>query len=92
MLKVDGVNQVITVDDASNGETVVRALARVGQSDPNGSNQLRVSIRGHQRAIYSVELAGLGEVFHSKGGPTSAEREAAEGANIQDIPIIAANK
>ncbi|MBZ5696144.1 MAG: hypothetical protein LAN36_12390 [Acidobacteriia bacterium] len=92
VLKVDGMSQFITVDNAGNGQTVLHELARIGQSDPNGKNELRVSTRGRQRAVYSVQLAGFGEVFHSKSGPTRAEKEAAEGGKIEDIPIIIANK
>lgn len=88
VLKIEGGSQLITIYRADNGGTVVRDFARIGQSDPNGNNALLVSIRGHQRAVYSVQLAGLGEVFHGKGGPTRSEKEASDNANVQNIPIV----
>jgi hypothetical protein len=92
VLKIDGTAQLITVEDAEKGVTLVREFVHVGNGDPNGDGALRVAVRGHQRTVYSVELGGMGEVFHTKGGPTRAEKEAAEGNNLQDIPITVAEK
>lgn len=92
VLTIDSTGQLMTIANADNGATLVREFARIGNADPNGDGQLRVAVRGHQRTVYSVELAGMGEVFHTKGGLTRAEKEAADSENLQAIPIKVAEK
>jgi hypothetical protein len=90
VIKIDGVSQLVTIEDANKGTTLVREFARIGNGDPNGNGELRIAVRGHQRTVYSLELAGMGEVFHTKGGLTRAEKEAAESDNLQAVPITVA--
>jgi len=92
VLTIDSAGQLMTIQNADNGATLVREFARIGDADPNGDGKLRVAVRGHQRTVYSVELAGMGEVFHTKGGLTRAEKEAAGSENLQAIPITVAEK
>ena len=92
VLMIDGTGQLMTIENANNGATLVREFAHIGSADPNGNGKLRVAVRGHDRTVYSVVLAGMGEVFHTKGGLTRAEKEAADSENLQAIPITVAEK
>jgi hypothetical protein len=92
ILKLDGSNQTLTVEDADKGVTLVREFARIGGADPQGDGELRIAVRGRQRTIYSIRLAGMGEVFHTKGGLTRAEQEAAGSESLKSVPITVAEQ
>jgi hypothetical protein len=81
----------IIVRDAS-GKVVAQEAVRPGDGTDGDASKLLVSVRGNQRAVYSVRLAGLGEVFHT-AHPFAAEGRAAEEArNAEAISVEVAKK
>jgi hypothetical protein len=83
---------VIIVRDAHTGKTVARLLSRLGGNRYDGDSKLLITIRGKQRAVSSVQLAGFGEVFQVEH-PFAASGGAAEGArNAEAISVEVAKK
>ena len=83
---------VIIVRDAHTGKTVAHLLSRLGDKTDDGHSKLLVTIRGKQRAVSSVRLAGFGEVFQMEH-PFGASGGAAEEArNAEVISVEVAKK
>jgi hypothetical protein len=83
--------RIIIVRDAS-GKIVAHEAVRPGGSTDSDTSNLLVSVHGSQRVVYSVRLAGLGEVFLT-ARPFPAEGRAAEEArNPEAIPVEATKK
>jgi hypothetical protein len=59
---------------------------------PSDDSKLLISVRGNQYAVYSLRLAGLGEVFHQAHPFAASEREAEEARNLEAIPVEVAQK
>jgi hypothetical protein len=87
-LELDHSTQTIVIRDAPTGNVVARELAQPDVDKGNDDSQLLISVRGNQRAVYSVRLAGLGEAHpFAKSG-----RQPEEARNTGAIPVELANK
>jgi hypothetical protein len=82
----------ITICDAHTGKIVVQAFSRMDINTATGDSQLLITVSGNQRAVYSLQLAGLGEVFHQAHPFAASEREAEEARNTEVIPVAVAQK
>jgi hypothetical protein len=84
-LTLDGWTQTIVIDDAKSG-------AAVGYSRADDNSELLVNVRGRQRVVYSLRLAGFGEVFQRARISTRERRAAEEARNAEAIPVQVAQK
>jgi hypothetical protein len=83
---------IIIVRDAHTGKTVARLLSRLGDKTDNGDSKLLVTIRGKQRAVSSVQLAGFGEVFQMEHPFAESGGAAEEARNAGAISVEVAKK
>jgi hypothetical protein len=92
-LALDQSTRTIIIRDASTGKIVARESARPGDNTDNDNSQVLITVRGNQRAVYSVRLEGLGEVFQ-KAHPFAESGRAAEeeARNAEAIPVEVAKK
>lgn len=83
---------LIIIRDARTGRTVARLLSSLGDNRYDGDSKLLITIRGQQRAVSSVQLAGFGEVFQMEH-PFGVSRGTAEGSrNAETISVEVAKK
>jgi hypothetical protein len=90
-LAVDQQTETIIIRDAHTGKIVARELARPDYRDSDASEMV-VAIQGNQRAVYSVRLAGLGEVFQQAHPFAESGRATEEARNTEAIPVEVAEK
>jgi hypothetical protein len=83
--------RTIIIRDAS-GKNVAQEVSQPGYNTDNDDSQLLVSVRGNQRAVYSVRLAGRGEVFHKVHPFAASGRAAEEARNAETIRVEFAKK
>ncbi|MGD0955933.1 MAG: hypothetical protein ABR953_03790 [Candidatus Acidiferrales bacterium] len=83
--------RTIIVRDAS-GKAVAQEPVQPGYNTDNDDSQLLITVRGNQRAVYSVRLAGLGEVFQEAHPFAESGRAAEEARNAEAIPVEVAKK
>jgi len=91
-LALDQPTRTIIIRDASTGKIVDREFARPDYNTDNDNSQLLVAIQGNQRTVYSVRLAGLGEVFQKAHPFAESGRAAEEARNAEAIPVEVAKK
>jgi hypothetical protein len=91
-LALDDRTQTIIIRDAQTGKIVARESARPGDNTDSDDSQLLITVRGNQRAVYSVRLAGLGEVFQRAHPFASSGRAAEEARNAEAISVEVAKK
>jgi hypothetical protein len=91
-LELDHSTQTIIIRDAHTGKAVARELARPEFDSSNDDSQLRIAVRGNQRAVYSVRLAGLGEVFQRAHPFAERGRAVEEARQTQTVPLVVAEK
>jgi hypothetical protein len=85
--------RTIVIRDASTGKIVGRAIASwPDHSEDRGDSKLLIAVHGNQRAVYSLRLAGLGEVFQKAHPFASGERAADDARNAEAIPVEVAKK
>ena len=90
-LAVDQTTPTIVIRDAHTGKVVAHQFGWPDYTNTD-SSELLIAVHGNQRAVYSVRLAGLGEVF-LQARPFAATRRAAEEArNAEAIPVEVAKK
>jgi hypothetical protein len=86
-------SETITVRDTSTGKIVV---AELGVDDfysaANDDSQLIIAVRGNQRAVASLQLAGMGQVYHPAHPFGTSESEAEEARNTEAISVETAQK
>lgn len=90
-LALDQPTHTIIVRDASTGKIVAREYARPDYTDSDNS-QLVVTVRGDQRAVCSLQLAGFGKVFQTAHPFAESGRAAEEARNTEAIPVQVAKK
>jgi hypothetical protein len=91
-LAVDATNLTIIIRDAQTGKVVALENARPGYSGNGDDSKLLIAVRGNQRAVCSVRLAGLGEVFQTAHPFPASRRTAEEAHNVEAIPVQVAQK
>jgi hypothetical protein len=91
-LALDEPTRAIIIRDAQTGKIVARESARPGDNTDSDDSQLLITVQGDQRAVYSVRLAGLGEVFQRARPFASSRRAAEEARNAETIPVEVAKK
>ena len=77
----------IIISDAHTGKIVALEVARPSYNGDSDDSKLLITVRGDQRAVYSVRLARFGEVFqtvHPSAGRGNGVEEA--------IPVQVAKK
>lgn len=90
-LALDQPTRTIIIRDAS-GKIVARESARPGDHPDNDDSQLLITVQGNQRAVSSVRLAGLGEVFQRAHPFQVSGRAAEEARNREAIRVEVAKK
>jgi len=91
-LAVDQTSQTIIIRDAHTGKIVARQFGWPDYNADSHNSELRIAVNGNQRAVYSVQLAGLGEVFLQARPLAAAGRAAEEARNTEAIPVEVAKK
>jgi hypothetical protein len=84
---------IVIIRDISTGKIVARAIA----SGPDytldrGDSKVLVAVHGNRRAVYSVRLAGIGEVFQLAHPFGTGEGAAQEARNAEAISVQIAKK
>jgi hypothetical protein len=90
-LALDHPTRTIIIRDAS-GNIVAREIVRPAANTDNDDSQLLISVRGNQRVVSSVRLAGLGEVFQKAHPFAAGGRAAEEARNAEAIAVEVAKK
>jgi hypothetical protein len=88
-LVLDNSAQTIIISDAGTGKPVARVFARSNYEGDRGESKLIVAVRGNQRAVSDVRLAGIGDVYQQAHPFAGAAQEA---RNAEAIPIEFARK
>ncbi len=83
---------IIIIRDVHTGKMVARLLSRPGDKTDNGYSKLHIALRGSQRAVYSVRLEGLGEVFQLAHPFAGAGRATEEARNAEVVSVDVAKK
>ena len=84
--------QTISISDAQTGEIVACVLAQTDYNKDPADSKLLIAVRGNQRAVYSVQVAGLGDVFHLAHPFGALGRAPQEARNAEAIPVEVAKK
>lgn len=82
----DSTTTIISISDAHTNNHIAMQLARIERNARNSDSNLRVVGPLGQRVIYSVRLAGYGEVFHSEAAYEMA-RKVSKGTSIEEAVI-----
>jgi hypothetical protein len=92
-LVLDRSNHTFIIRDAETGKGVARILAQADNSlDSRDGSELLITVRGEQRAVYAVRLAGLGKVYQKAHPFAGSERAVEEARNTEAIPVEMARK
>jgi hypothetical protein len=83
---------IIIIRDAHTGKVVARLVSRPGDKTDNGDSKLLITARGDQRAVYSVRLAGFGEVFQLAHPFAASGKTTEEAHNSEAVPVDVAKK
>jgi hypothetical protein len=82
----------IIIRNAQTGKIVAREGAQGDYGTAGNTSEIVVTVQGTQRAVSSVQLAGVGQVFQ-RAYPFAASRRAAEEArNTEAVPVQLAKK
>ncbi len=85
--QLDPSTRTITIRDARTGKLIVCELARIDHHTDNEDSKLLIAVGGNQRAVYSLWLAGMGEVFQQTRPLGENKRTAQEARNTEAVPI-----
>jgi hypothetical protein len=91
-LALDQTTRSIIVRDARTNKIVAREFGWPDYSAKGDGSRLLIAIHGTQRAVYSVQLAGLGEVFLQSHPFAASGGTAQEARNTEAIPVEVAKK
>jgi hypothetical protein len=91
-LSVERNTQTIVIRDASTGKVVAREMAQPNYSIDARSSELIVAVEGHQRAVSSLQLANVGELFNSAHPFAHIGRAAEEARKAEVVPVELAKK
>lgn len=92
LLALDQRTHTIIIRDAQTGKIVARVYARTNYNEDTADSELLIAVRGRQRAVYSVQVAGLGEVFNQAYPFGARGRAAEEARKAEAIPVEVAKK
>ncbi|MGD0840751.1 MAG: hypothetical protein ABSA32_06295 [Candidatus Acidiferrales bacterium] len=94
-LTVHGLDQTtesIIVRDASDDKIVVSEVTAINPNTDGYVSQLLIVSEGTHRAVSSLELPGMGMVFHQAHPFATSEPRSEEARNTQAIPVQTATK
>jgi hypothetical protein len=91
-LALDQATQTIIIRDAHTGKVVARESAGPDFNTGSDDSKLLIAVRGNQCVVYSVRLAGVGEVFQQAHPFATSGRAAEEARNAEAIPVEVAKK
>ena len=86
-LELDDSTRTMIISDAHTNKLVALEAVRIESGARNGDSKLRVVGPRGQQVVYSVRLAGFGEVFHSEAAYELA-RKAPKGTSIEEAVVI----
>jgi|HubBroStandDraft_1064217.scaffolds.fasta_scaffold38199_3 hypothetical protein len=89
---VDSKVESIDVYDAGTGKFLVGEMNAISYNTTADSSEIVIAIRGDQRAVESLQLAGMGEVLHETHPFATSGSRSEEAFNTQAIPVEAARK
>lgn len=89
-LEFDSATQTIVVSDGVTGKPIAREPVRMDTSSAPEHSKLLVAVRGNQRAVYELSIAGIGKVYEN-GHPFAGVR-AEEAQNTEAVRVEVAQK
>jgi len=89
-LRMDSVTHSIIVSDASDGKLVARVAARIDSQRDSGASELLIAVRGGQRAVSALHIAGLGELYQTAHPFPTHGRFAEEARQTETVPVLVA--
>jgi hypothetical protein len=90
--KVDAIVESIDVYNASTGKMLVGEMNAISFTTTADNSEIIIATRGNQRAVYSLQLAGMGEVLHQSHPFATSESDAEEARNTEAITVETARK
>jgi hypothetical protein len=90
--QVDATVESIAVYDASTGKMLVGEMNAISFTTTTDNSVIIIATRGNERAVYSLQLAGMGEVLHQSHPFAISESDAEEARNVEAISIETAKK
>ena len=78
----------VVIKDAKSGKDVAM-LAAVTKGEAKGESALLIAGKGNQRAVHSLRLAELGEVFIYDPALVPRPRDVREAQTMQTLPLVA---
>jgi len=88
----DAMTERICVYDVSTGKMVFGENAAINFNSTAANSEIVIATRGNQRAVESVQLAGMGEVLRESHPFATSESGAEEAHNTEAISIETARK
>ena len=86
-LALDESAHTLFISDAHTNKPVALEIVRVDASAQNSDSRLLIAGPRNQRVVYSVRLAGFGEIFRSEPAYQLA-RKAPKGGSIEEAVVI----
>ena len=90
--QVDANVESIAVYDAGTGKMLVGEMNAISFTTTTDNSEIIIATRGNQRAVYSLQLAGMGEVLHQSHPFATSESDAEEARNTEAIAVETAKK
>jgi hypothetical protein len=91
-LVLDQPTHTIVICDANTGKFIARERSAGSYYKAGSDSELLIAVRGNQRAVYSVRLADVGEVFQQAHPFAASGRASEEARNAEAIPVELAKK
>ncbi|MGA8366627.1 MAG: hypothetical protein WB716_04875 [Candidatus Acidiferrales bacterium] len=85
-ITLDQQTRTVVICDAGN-HVVARQTATISPDSQTSDSKLLIYANGDQRAVYSMRLAGFGEIFVSGRQAAASRRAAEETGNQEAVPI-----
>jgi len=89
---LDQTTHTIIVRDAATDKVVAREFAQIDSSNVSDDSKLLIRVQGRQRAVYSVQVVGWGEIYNRANPFGTRGREVEEARNTEAVPIEVAQK
>jgi hypothetical protein len=86
------VTESLYVYNVSTGKMVLTREAAINPDVTAASSEIVIATRGDQRAVESLQIAGMGVVFRQTHPFATSESAPEEARNVQAIPVETAKK
>lgn len=89
---LDQATHTIIIREAHTGRIVAREFAQIDYRNVKDDSKLLIRVQGRQRAVYSVQVVGWGEIYNRANPFGTRGKTAEEARNTEAIPVEVAQK